>query len=541
MNIKYNFQKNNLLLSNPINRRVVFGKNGMVATSQNLAAGAGMKMLQMGGNAIDAVVAMASCLTVVEPCSTSLGSDAFSIIYYKGKMYGMNSSGYSPYEISADKLRNKGLSEMPEYGPIPVTVPGAVKSWCELNKRFGKLSLKTVLEPAIQYAKEGYVLTPVIAKLWEEACEKFKERKDIPGIETWFDTYCINGEIPKCGDIVKLPYHASTLEKIASDHGESFYHGEIAERIEKYVKSIGGYLSFKDMDDYELKWVDPISVNYRGYKLWELPPNGQGIVALMALNVLNGFDFKEKDADAVHKQIEAIKIAFSDAKKYVADDRYMDVTCDELLSPEYARKQRERIGSTSQIYTPGNPKESNTVYMCAADAEGNMVSFIQSSYSDFGSGIVVPQTGIALQNRGYCFNLEEGHANCVGPHKRPYHTIIPGFVTGINDEIIGPLGVMGGFMQPQGHVQLMMDMCDFGMDIQQAIDEPRWQWIKDNNIILESRFEEAVYNDLKNRGHNVEYTNRFYDFGRAQSIFRLDNSAYVGGSESRTDGVVLGM
>lgn len=524
---------------NPLLRRPVYSAGGMVATSHYLASAAGIEMLRQGGNAVDAILAMAATLTVVEPCSTSLGSDAFSIIYYDGKMYGLNSSGYSSRTISAKQVRELGYKKMPEYGVIPVTVPGAVSAWIALHERFGQLPLTTIMNPAIHYAREGYALTPVISQLWKEAAEEFRANKEIPGIETWFDTYAPGGNLPKTGDIVKLPFHAATLEKIAKTNGEDFYRGDIAERICTYVKKIGGYLCLEDFMDYESTWVKPICVEYRDHKLWELPPNGQGIVALMALNILKGFSFHEHNADAYHKQIEAIKLAFADAYTYLADPACMYVTVDDLLSEKYAESRRSLIKANSQIYMSGKPNGSNTVYLCAADRNGNMVSFIQSSYYDFGSGVVVPETGVALQNRGNSFSLDETHPNCLAPRKRPYHTIIPGFVTDKKDNPMGPLGVMGGFMQPQGHVQMMMNLFDFDMDVQSAIDAPRWQWTSGKSVLLEDRISREVYLELLKKGHKAEFSSRFYDFGRAQIIFKQQNNVYVGGTESRADGIVL--
>lgn len=524
---------------NPLLRRPVYSAGGMVATSQYLASAAGIEMLQKKGNAIDAILAMATTLTVVEPCSTSLGSDAFSIVYFGGKMYGLNSSGYSPRSITAEQVRRLGYHKMPVYGAIPVTVPGAVAAWIALHERFGKLPLTMVMEPAIRYAEEGYALTPVISRLWREAAEEFAANRNIPGIDTWFDTYMPKGSIPQEGDRIRLPFHAATLEKIARTKGKAFYQGEIAERIGDYMKKTGGFLSAEDFADYEPTWVEPICMEYRGHKLWELPPNGQGIVALMALNILKGFTFEEHNADAYHKQIEAIKLAFADAHAYLADPSCMQVSVRDLLSEEYGASRRALIRDESQIYMPGTPRGSDTVYLCAADQEGNMVSYIQSSYYDFGSGIVVPETGVALQNRGSCFSLEETHPNCLAPHKRPYHTIIPGFVTDGLDRPLGPLGVMGGFMQPQGHVQLMMNLFDFNMNVQSAIDAPRWQWMNGKSLLLEDHIPEEIYYELTKRGHEAVFSDRFYDFGRAQIIFKQKDHIYVGGTESRADGMVL--
>ena len=520
------------------NRNVIYGRKGMVVTGQPLAAQAGLEILKKGGNAIDAAIATAACLTVVEPTSNGLGGDAFAIVWIKDKMYGLNSSGPSPKNISLDELIKKGYDEIPELGFIPVTVPGIPGAWCELSKRFGKLPLLEVLEPAIDYAENGYPVAPGTAQLWKNDVVRYSKCKG-DQFKFWFETFTIDGRAPRSGEIMKLPHHAKTLRLIAETNGDAFYNGEIAEKIDSFSKLYGGYIRKDDLELFKPEWVEPISINYRGYDIWEIPPNGQGIVALMALNILKGYEFHEREcADTYHKQLEAIKIAFADAQEIVADKS--NAAIQEILSEKYGNERRKLIKDTA-IIPESNKKIRNlkggTVYLSTADEEGNMVSFIQSNYLGFGSGLVVPGTGIALSNRGNCFSLDPTHINCVASRKRPYNTIIPGFITKDNKPI-GPFGVMGGFMQPQGHVQVVMNMIDFHMNPQEALDAPRWQWISDKKVLLEHECPSNIDRELVRRGHDIQIELQSASFGRGEIILKDKNNVLCGGTEKRTDGQI---
>ena len=520
-------------------RHSTYGKNGMVATSQPLAAQAGLEILKKGGNAIDAAIATAACLTVVEPTSNGIGGDAFALVWTKGELHGLNASGKSPKSISIDAVKESGHEEIPTHGWIPVTVPGVPGAWAELSERFGKLPLEEVLEPAIRYAEEGYPVSPTLGKYWNFAFNAYKQRLTDDLYKYWFETFAPNGRAPKVGEIWSSQGHASTLRSIAKTKAESFYRGELAEKIAKFSQDTGGYLSAEDLADFEPEWVKPINVNYRGYDVWEIPPNGQGIVALQALNILKGFDFPEKESvDMYHKQIEAIKLAFADAQKFVTDEAHMNVTSEQILSEEYAEKRRNLIGEEALLPEAGDPSLSGTVYLAAADGEGNMISYIQSNYMGFGSGIVVPGTGIALQNRGHNFSMDPEHANALEGGKRTYHTIIPGFMTK-GDQPVGPFGVMGGFMQPQGHVQVVMNTVDFGLNPQAALDAPRWQWMKEKQVEVENRFPHHLAQGLAAKGHHIKIALEPNSFGRGQIIWRdPETGVLIGGTESRTDGSV---
>lgn len=516
-------------------RSVVYGHKGMAATSQPLAAQAGLEILKAGGNAVDAAIAAAACLTVVEPTSNGLGSDAFALIWFKDKLYGLNASGYSPYGISIEKLKERGFKGIPKYGVIPVMVPGAPAAWTNLSEKFGKLELEEVLKPAINYARNGFTVSVNVKQAWDAAYNIYKNEHG-EEFKYWFDTFTKNGETPKFGELWKLPYHADTLESIGKSRGESYYKGHIADKIDAFFKKYNGYLRKEDLEDYRPEWVEPISINYRGYDVCEIPPNGQGLVALMALNILKGFDFTYKDSsDTYHKQIEAIKLSFADGRKYITDKTQMKAEADKLLSENYARGRRNLIAEKASVPEAGNPFGGGTVYLCTADGEGNMVSYIQSNYMGFGSGIVIPETGIALQNRGHNFSYDTNHDNCLMPHKKTYHTIIPGFLMK-EGKALGPFGVMGGFMQPQGHVQVVMNLTDFHMNPQEALDAPRWQWIKDKNIEVEPSVPLHIVNDLIKRGHEVKIQPNLNEFGRGQMIIRTDEGTLGGGTEPRTDG-----
>lgn len=518
-------------------RTATFAQNGMVATSQPLAAQAGLEMLKKGGNAVDAAIATAACLTVVEPTSNGIGGDAFALVWVKDKLYGLNASGPAPQSISIEAVKAKGHETMPKYGWTPVTVPGAPAAWAVLSKRFGRLPLTEVLKPAIEYAENGYPLSPTLAHYWKIAYDTYKQCTG-EAFAHWFATFAPNGRAPRAGEVWKSSAHARTLRLIAETEAESFYRGELAEKIAAFSRACNGFLSEADLAAYQPEWVEPISVHYRGFDVWEIPPNGQGMVALMALNILKGFHFPAKDTtDTYHKQIEAIKLAFTDGKHYITDPSKMRVSVAELLSEEYATRRRALIGEEAMTPEPGQPRSSGTVYLCTADREGNMVSFIQSNYMDFGSGVVVPDTGIALQNRGHNFSLDPNHANCLEPGKRTYHTIIPGFLTK-DGKAVGPFGVMGGFMQPQGHVQVVMNTIDFHLNPQASLDAPRWQWREGKTVELERHFPEHIALALERKGHNIKWAQPGHSFGRGQIIWRDENGVLVGGTDMRTDGCI---
>ncbi|KIL37112.1 gamma-glutamyltransferase [Cohnella kolymensis] len=518
-------------------RTVSYAKNGMVAASQPLAAQAGLDILKAGGNAIDAAIATAACLTVVEPTSNGIGGDAFAIVWTDGQLHGLNASGPSPQSISIDAVKQAGYEQMPSYGLIPVTVPGAPSAWAALSERFGRLPLTDVLKPAIYYAENGYPVSPTLSVSWKIAFRNYKKAGGAE-FEHWFTTFAPNGRAPEIGELWRSPGHARTLRSIAETKAESFYHGELADKMDAFSRAHGGFLRKEDLAAYSPKWVAPINVRYRGYDIWEIPPNGQGLVSLLALNILKGYDFPARDTvDSFHKQIEAMKLAFSDGLKYITQMDKMSVSIEELLSVAYAQQRRALIGEKALEPLAGEPGRSGTVYLAAADGEGNMVSFIQSNYMGFGSGIVIPDTGISLQNRGHSFSLSPDHNNRLEGGKQTYHTIIPGFMTK-EGKAVGPFGVMGGFMQPQGHVQVVMNMLDFHLNPQAALDAPRWQWIKGKTVEIEPRFPDHIAHSLARKGHDMRRALDTRSFGNGQIILRADNGMLVGGTDFRTDGTI---
>ena len=536
----------------PQTRNTHYARNGMVATSQPLAAQAGLEILKKGGNAIDAAIATAACLTVVEPTSNGIGSDAFAIVWTQGRLYGLNSSGPAPASISIDQVKAQGHSTMPAHGWIPVTVPGAPGAWAALNQRFGKLSLAECLAPAINYARYGYPLSPALGRGWEGAYSYYSANFNGPEYAPWFETFAPDGRAPKIGEMWSSKAHAATLEEIADTQGESFYRGGLAEKISAFSIKHGGFIRENDLGAFSPKWVEPISVNYRGYDVWELPPNGQGLVALIALNILKGYPpyctehnaneskvFARDSIGVYHKQFEAIKLAFSLGKKIITDPAHMQIPLDKLLSDSFAETLRAQIDpNKAREPVAILPPKSGTVYLATADGEGNMVSFIQSNYMGFGSGIVIPGTGIAMQNRGADFSLDPTHANALAGGKRTYHTIIPGFLTKENTPV-GPFGVMGGYMQPQGHVQVVTNMIDFGLNPQAALDAPRWQWTSGKNFEVEHHFPRHIAQELASYGHRISVPLESGGFGRGQIILRDPESGVLaGGTESRTDGAV---
>lgn len=530
--------------SNPLDypysskRAVVFGNRGMVATSQPLAAQAGLDILKQGGNAIDAAVATAACLTVVEPTSNGIGSDAFAIVWAEGRLHGLNSSGHAPKSISIDAITKLGHKEMPIHGWLPVTVPGAPAAWANLVDRFGRLSLSEVLQPAIEYAEKGYPVSPIVSENWKSAFNKYCSTLKEDEFKHWFDVFAPNGKAPAAGELWHSPLHAKTLQLIADTNAAAFYKGDLADRIDYFSQKYNGFLRKGDLEDFHPIWVDPIKVDYRGHEIWELPPNGHGIVALMALNILKGFEFHTKDAaDTYHKQIEAIKLAYSDGLKFVTDMDKMNISLKDLLSDAYADERRKLISNTAIMPMAGQPPKGGTVYLATADGEGNMVSYIQSNYMGFGSGLVVPETGIALQNRGCGFSLDPSHHNALEPCKKTYHTIIPGFMSK-DGKPIGPFGVMSGFMQPQGHVQVVMNTLDFNLNPQAALDAPRFRWVKEKYVELERQFPSHIAEELQRKEHKVSIALSPSEFGRGQIIWRNDDGTLIGGTEPRADGMV---
>ena len=527
----------------PSRRNMMFASRGMVCASHPLAAQAGMDILKKGGNAVDAIIATAAALTVVEPTANGIGSDAFAILWKDGKLRGLNSSGTIPGALSMDVADAKGWTapssdgHLPTYGWTPATVPGAPAAWAELTAKAGRLSLAENLAPAVYLARNGHAVSVTTAHHWELAYRKYAGEKG-EEFKAWFDTFAPSGLAPRAGEIWSSEAHARTLELIGATDARAFYEGEIADKIVAAAGKTGGYFSAGDLGAFHPEWVDPISVHYKGYDVWEIPPNGQGIVALLALSILRGFDFSSHDDPlTVHRQIEAIKMGFADAHRYVADTRFSHVPVKELLDSAYADSRRALLGQEAEDRQAGNPLPGGTVYLCAADGEGNMISYIQSNYMGFGSGGVIPETGIALNNRGHCFSLKRGHTNVLEPGKRPYNTIIPAFLT--KDGVpVGPFGVMGGFMQPQGHVQVVMNTVDFGMNPQQALDAPRWQWMGGMNVSVEPGFSPAIAQSIARKGHAVKFELESNSFGRGEIIWRTPEGTLGGATESRTDGCV---
>ncbi|MCQ0970272.1 gamma-glutamyltransferase family protein [Paracoccus sp. TK19116] len=519
-------------------RRSAVMAGNVVATSQPLAAQAGLSMLAQGGNAIDAAIATAAALTVVEPTGNGLGSDAFCILWDGTQLHGLNASGRSPAAWTPDRFA--GLKAMPERGWESVTVPGAISAWVELAERFGTLDLPTLLAPAIRYAEEGFPVSPVIAALWARGASLLKNQ---PGFA---ECFMPGGRAPRAGERFRNPDQAETLRQIAETKGRAFYEGALAEKIAAFAAQHDAALTVEDMAEHRADWTGTISTDFDGAELHEIPPNGQGIAALMALGMLRHTGIRDLSADdpqALHLQIEAIKIAFADLRAHVADSEAMTgVTPRHLLDGDYL-KQRSALIDPDHAQTPGAgaPKTGGTVYLTTADASGMMVSFIQSNYSGFGSGVVVPGTGISLQNRGFGFTLAEDHPNRVAPRKRPFHTIIPGFAMAGGRPALS-LGVMGGPMQAQGHVQMLLRTMLWGQDVQTAIDAPRWRFVSGSDVACEAAMPNKTREDLASRGHKitVEPPDSAFGFGGAQLIRPLPDGGYAAGSDPRKDGQAVG-
>ncbi|HYC49359.1 MAG TPA: gamma-glutamyltransferase family protein [Burkholderiales bacterium] len=515
-------------------RMPVLARN-IVSTSQPLAAQAGIRMMLKGGNAVDAILATAIALTIVEPTSNGIGSDAFCILWDGKKLHGLNASGRSPAGWSLERF--KGQPQMPARGWESVTVPGAVSAWVELSEKFGKLPFADLFEPAIKYAAEGYMVSPTIARQWAAGAHELHAQ---PGFA---DAFMPRGRALEPGEKFSFPAQAKTLQRIAESKGEAFYRGELAEKIAAFAKQHGAALSLEDMAAHKNDWVDPIGIDYRGYTLHEIPPNGQGIAALVALGILENFDIEGLPVDSVdmlHVEIEAMKLAFADTYEFVSDPSTMRVKPSEMLDKAYL-KDRAKLIDMKKAKTPtfGHPSRGGTVYLTAADESGMMVSYIQSNFSGFGSGVVVPGTGISLQNRGYGFSVKPDHPNVVAPRKRPFHTIIPGFVTHHAQPLMS-FGVMGGSMQAQGHMQVMSRMVDYKQNPQAAADAPRWRIDSGLKVGIEHGVSKEVLEGLRARGHDLQQADRWStDFGRAQLIYKMDDG-YCGASERRTDGQAVG-
>ena len=523
-------------------RNVVFARKGMACSCVPLASQVGIDTMKRGGNAMDAAIAMAVTLPLVEPTCNGLGSDCFALIWSAKdkKLYGLNGSGVAPMALSAARVRAMGYEQMPINGWLPTMVPGAPAAWAALRRRFGRLSMAELMAPAIQYAREGFPVPLNVHRLWVGEAERFKAaaEKEPAVFAPWLAYFTKDGEAYGPGELFRLPDYADTLESLAATDCESYYRGELMEKIVAFSRQTGGYFTEEDFENYAPLWVEPITISYKGYDVFEMPPNGHGITALMALNILKGMELGKRDsADTYHKMIEAMKLAFIDAKTYVADPRYMRTQVSDLLSDRYAARRRALIGETALYPTAGDPACGDTVYFCTADEEGNMVSFIQSNYMEFGSGVVIPGTAISLQNRGANFSLDEGSDNCLQGGKRSYHTIIPGFLAK-DGQPIGPFGVMGGFMQPQGQVQVLVNTIDYHMNPQAALDCPRVQWTGGLKVEVEREAGQEAADALKAMGHSVTVPASNLAMGRGQIIWKLDSGVLAGGTEPRCDGCV---
>lgn len=505
-----------------------------VATSQPLAAQAGLRMLYQGGNAVDAALATAIALTIVEPVSNGIGSDAFCILWDGQALHGLNASGRSPAGWTPEYFA--GRDQMPTRGWDSVTVPGCVSAWAELSQRFGKLPFAALFDPAIHYARDGYLVGPVTAESWAEQARILGE------FEGFAQAFMPGGRTPNTGERFACPDQASTLERIAETGGEAFYRGDLAERLAADAAARGGQMQIEDLAAHTCDWVGTVSQDYRGYTLHEIPPNGQGLAALIALGILQNRDLAEHpvdSADSLHLQIEAMKLALADAYRYISDPDAMDVAVEQLLDPDYLAERAGQI-DMGQAGDPehGTPGQGGTVYLTAADADGMMVSFIQSNFMGFGSGIVVPGTGISLQNRGAGFVVTAGHPNQVGPRKRPFQTIIPAFLMRGAEPVMS-FGLMGGSMQAQGHTQMVLRLADYGQNPQAAADAPRWQVLAGRDVAIETEFPISVLDELAGRGHRLKRMPRDPMFGGAQLIHRLEDG-YCAASEPRKEGQAVG-
>ena len=529
-------------------RSEVIAAHGMVASSHPLATQIGLEILKQGGSAVDAAIAVNAALGLMEPTGNGIGGDLFAIVWdaKSKKLYGLNASGPAPKKLSLEYFQENNLSEYPEFGPLPVTVPGAVAGWSELHKKFGKLPIDHLFKPTIAYAREGFPVTETIAYYFTLNKQRFQ---DYPNFK---EVWMANGDVPKTGEIFKNPALGNTLETLADKGLSEFYTGDIARITADFIQAQGGFLSYDDLAGYRPEWVQPISTDYRGYEVWELPPNTQGLATLQILNILEGFNLAELglySTEYIHLFIEAKKLAFADRAKFYADPRFAKLPIETLLSKDYATKRRQEINpkKAALVDASGLPQHGDTVYLTTADQDGNMVSLIQSNYSGMGSGMTPPDLGFMLQNRGTLFSLDPKHLNVVAGGKRSFHTIIPAFVTKDGNPYIS-FGVMGGATQPQAQAQVLINIIDFGMNLQEAGDAPRIvhsgssqpsgsRMKNGGTVSLESAFDEKIRKELIKMGHKLEYEKG--SFGGYQAIMKK-NGVYYGASESRKDGQAAG-
>ena len=531
-------------------RSEVIAQNGMVATSHPLASQIGIDILKEGGNAIDAAIAANAALGLMEPTGNGIGGDLFAIIWIEKekKLYGLNASGRSPENLTLEYFKENNFKSIPAYGPLPVSVPGCVDGWFELHNKFGKIKMRDILNPTIKYAEDGFPVTELVSYYMDVASDNFK---NYPNFK---ETFFVDDSTPLKGQVFKNPDLANTLRTIVKSGKKGFYEGEIAHRIANFVQDQGGFLSYDDLKNHRSEWIEPVSTNYRGFDVWELPPNGQGIAALQILNLLEGYDIRSMgfgSADYIHHFVEAKKIAFADRAKYYADMDFNEIPVEYLISKEYADIRRKDINSENSAPTvsPGNIENGDTIYLTTADSEGNMVSLIQSNYRGMGSGMVPEGLGFMLQDRGELFSLDENHFNVYAPKKRPFHTIIPAFITKDGNPFIS-FGLMGGAMQPQGHAQIVINIIDFDMNLQEAGDAPRirhqsnqqptgGEMTDGGELALEKGFDYKQIRELMKKGHSVIYD--LGSFGGYQAIM-IDyiNKVYFGASESRKDGSAIG-
>ena len=535
--------------SNFATRSEVIAQNGMVCSSQPLATQVGLDILKAGGNAVDAAIAVNAMLGLVEPTGCGIGGDLFAIVWNaeEGKLYGLNASGRSPKSLDIEYFREQGMEKIPAFGPIPVSVPGAVDGWFELHKQFGSQSMETILAPAINYAENGFPVTELIGYYLQGTSRRFK---DYPNFES---TYMPGGKALEKGDVFKNPQLANTYSILAKEGRDAFYKGSIAKTIADFIKEQGGFLAYEDLESHTSEWVEPLSCNYRGYDVWELPPNGQGTAALQILNIMENFDVRSMgfgSSEYIHHFTEAKKIAFEDRAKFYSDPAFNELPIEALISESYAKERAAEIGARAKrSYDAYELEQGNTIYLTVADQWGNMVSLIQSNYRGMGSGMVPPGLGFMLQDRGELFALEDGHYNVYEPGKRPFHTIIPAFITKDGKPLVS-FGLMGGAMQPQGHAQIVINLVDFDMNLQEAGDAPRIrhsgssqptgeQMTDGGNLHLESGIDYEVIRALMRKGHKVSFD--LGSYGGYQAImFDAEKGVYYGASESRKDGQAAG-
>jgi gamma-glutamyltranspeptidase/glutathione hydrolase len=528
----------------PSQRSPLFARN-IVSTSHPLAAQAGLRILAQGGNGVDAAIATAACMTLVEPCSNGLGSDCFAIVWDGKTLQGLNASGTAPQAWTPDFFERKygPGTALPRRGWDAVTVPGAVAGWVALSERYGQLPFADLMAPAIEIAERGYAVPVVVQSKWRMASEV----ADLVSQPGFAQAFLPHGRAPAVGELFRFPDAARTLRLIGETRGEAFYRGEVAAAVEAYARETGGSIRAADFAAYRPEWVDTISMDYAGHTLHEIPPNGQGIAALMALGILKNFDLASLPVDSTasqHLQIEAMKLAFADVYAFVSDAKSMRVKVDELLDPAYLAQRAKLIDmKRAQDFRAGNPVKGGTIYLTAADESGMMVSFIQSNYMGFGSGVVVPGYGLSLQNRGHGFTREAGHANVVAPGKRPFHTIIPAFLMKDGQPQMS-YGVMGGNMQPQGHMQTLVRMLDYRQHPQAACDAPRWRFNEGLSINVEPHMASATIEGLRGLGHQIgDIHDSYQDFGAGQFIWRQGDPSvqgYVAASDPRRDGAAVG-